>query len=241
MEVEKQKRKEKLKRKKHAVEREKSNQEEKKEELGKIDYFIKLVFLNKMSDNTIMTGYLKVILGCMFSGKTTELIKEYNRHKACDIRSCFVNHSADDRYGSGTSTTKTHSQNSVTNDKSCKNLIDIIKEAKNYDAFFINEGQFFDDLYEAVNYLVNVENKKVYVCGLDGDFQRREFGSILKIIPLCDDVVKLKAICKFCKINDGIFTCRLTSDKEQTVIGTDIYTALCRNCYNLRENPEENV
>ena len=39
-------------------------------------------------------------------------------------------------------------------------------EAKNYDAFFINEGQFFDDLYEAVNYLVNMENKKVYVCGL---------------------------------------------------------------------------
>ena len=64
-----------------------------------------------MSDNTIMTGYLKVILGCMFSGKTTELIKEYNRHKACDIRSCFVNHSADDRYGSGTSTTKTASFN----------------------------------------------------------------------------------------------------------------------------------
>ena len=105
----------------------------------------------------------------------------------------------------------------------------------------INEGQFFDDLYEATNYLVNMENKKVYVCGLDGDFQRREFGSILKIIPLCDEVVKLKAICKFCKINDGIFTCRLSNEKEQTVIGTDIYTALCRNCYNLRKNPEENV
>ena len=194
-----------------------------------------------MSNNTIMTGYLKVILGCMFSGKTTELIKEYNRHKACGIKSCFVNHNADDRYGSGTSTTKTHNQNSVTNDKSCNKLTDILLETANYDAFFINEGQFFDDLYEAVNYLVNVVNKKVYVCGLDGDYQRREFGSILKIIPLCDDVVKLKAICKFCKINDGIFTFRLSNDKEQTVIGTDIYTALCRNCYNLKENPEENV
>ena len=99
-----------------------------------------------MSDNIIMTGYLKVILGCMFSGKTTELIKEYNRHKACGIRSCFVNHSADDRYGSGTTTTITHNQNSITYDKSCKKLTDILWEASNYDAFFINEGQFFDDL-----------------------------------------------------------------------------------------------
>ena len=76
-----------------------------------------------MTDNTIMTGYLKVILGCMFSGKTTELIKEYNRHKACDIRCCFVNHSADDRYGSGTTTTKTHNQASVNNDKSCNTML----------------------------------------------------------------------------------------------------------------------
>ena len=98
-----------------------------------------------------------------------------------------------------------------------------------------------NDLYEAVDYLVNTENKKVYVCGLDGDFQRREFGSILKIIPLCDEVVKLKAICKSCKICDGIFTFRLSNEKEQMLIGTDNYTALCRNCYNFKKNPEENV
>ena len=194
-----------------------------------------------MTDNTIMTGYLKVILGCMFSGKTTELIKEYKRHKACGVRCCFVNHSVDDRYGSGTTTTKTHNQTSINNDKSCKKLTDVLWEAGNYDAFFINEGQFFDDLYEGINYLVNIENKKVYVCGLDGDFQRKEFGSILKIIPLCDDVVKLKAICKSCKIRDGIFTFRLSDEKEQMLVGTDNYTALCRHCYNLRKNPEENV
>ena len=194
-----------------------------------------------MTDNTIMTGYLKVILGCMFSGKTTELIKEYNRHKACDIRCCFVNHNADDRYGSGATITKTHNQNCITNDKSCKKLTDVLWEADKYDAFFINEGQFFDDLYEGVNYLVNMQNKKVYVCGLDGDFQRREFGSILKILPLCDDVVKLKAICKSCKIKDGIFTFRLSDEKEQMLVGTDNYTSLCRYCYNLRKNPEENV
>ena len=86
--------------------------------------------------------------------------------------------------------------------------------------------------------MVNVKNKKIYVCGLDGDFQRREFGSILKILPLCDDVIKLKAICKDCKNRDGIFTFRLSNEKEQTLVGTTNYSALCRNCYNLRKNPE---
>ena len=194
-----------------------------------------------MNNDIIMTGYLKVILGCMFSGKTTELIKEYRRHKACDFRCCFINHSIDDRYGSGTIITKTHNQNSITNDISCKKLTDVLWKADNYDAFFINEGQFFDDLYESINYLVNQQNKKVYVCGLDGDFRRREFGSILKIIPLCDDVIKLKAICKSCKNKDGIFTFRISNEKEQLLLGTDEYMALCRKCYNPNENPEENV
>ena len=89
---------------------------------------------------------------------------------------------------------------------------------------------FLQNLYKAVEWLL-FHNKKVYVCGLDGDFQRKKFGSILDIIPLCDDVVKLKAICKNCKSSDGIFTKRLGKEKKQTIIGTDNYTSLCRNCY----------
>ena len=69
--------------------------------------------------------------------------------------------------------------------------------------------------------------------GLDGDFKRRRFGTILDLIPNCDDVVKLKAICKKCKKNDAIFTHRLTHESEQTLIGVDNYTSYCRHCYNL--------
>jgi thymidine kinase len=197
-----------------------------------------------MNNNNTMTGYLKVIIGCMFSGKTTELIKEYNRHKSCDLRCCFINHNKDDRYGSGMSVTKTHNNQDIRNDKSCNRLREIFScnSAHNdYDVFFINEGQFFDDLYEYVDFLANIHGKKVYVCGLDGDFERKEFGSILKIIPLCDDIVKLKAICKNCKTEEGIFTFRMDDQTKQTVIGTDIYMSLCRCCYNLKTNPEENV
>ena len=84
-----------------------------------------------------------------------------------------------------------------------------------------------------------MHKKSVYVCGLDGDFKRNAFGKdektcdILKLISNCDDVVKLKAICKRCKKRDAIFTHRLSHESEQTVVGCDNYTAYCRHCYNL--------
>ena len=194
--------------------------------------------MNLLKETSRKTGYLKVILGPMFSGKTTELIKIYNSHKACNIKVCAINHCSDTRYHDNK--LSTHDRDMI--DSINLNKLSLISPLLHmYDVFVINEGQFFDDLYEGVNYLVNMHNKKVYVCGLDGDFQRREFGSILKILPLCDDVVKLKAICKSCKIRDGIFTFRLSNEKEQMLVGTDNYTALCRSCYNLRKNPEQNV
>ena len=185
-------------------------------------------------------GYLKVILGSMFSGKTTELIKEYNRHIACGFECCMINHISDTRYGNKSNETSTHNKVVV---KSVKysNLdnfftskdVDIQKIIQNTKVWFINEGQFFPDLYKWIDHLVNKKNCKVYVCGLDGDFERRKFGSILDIIPLCDDLIKLKAICQECK-KDGIFTHRLTDEITQTVIGSDNYISLCRVCYNSR-------
>jgi len=182
-------------------------------------------------------GYLKIILGPMTSGKTTELIKEYNRHLAGGFKCCFINHSVDDRYGSGITTTSTHNKSIVKNTFSCSKLDYLMLDEDNrispYDVFFVNEGQFFPDLEFYINYLVNRKKKKVYVCGLDGDFKRERFGTLLNIIPICDDIIKLKALCIQCKKSEAIFTFRLTNDKEQTVVGgTESYCALCRNCYN---------
>jgi thymidine kinase len=95
----------------------------------------------------------------------------------------------------------------------------------------INEGQFFPDLYEAVVDMLN-NKKKVYVCGLDGDFERKKFGSILDLIPLCDKVTKLTSLCSVCKDGTpGIFSMRLTCNKEQTLVGSKNYTPVCRMCY----------
>jgi len=124
------------------------------------------------------TGYLKIILGSMFAGKTTEIIKEYNKHISCGFKCCIINHSIDNRYGTDNTTMATHN-NKVVECKSCITLSEIFgdnygnKIVDDYDVFFINEGQFFEDLYVCVDTIVNKKIKKVYVCGLDGDYKKK--------------------------------------------------------------------
>jgi thymidine kinase len=104
---------------------------------------------------------------------------------------------------------------------------------KNIEVILINEGQFFDDLYEFVERYIQ-ENKQIYVCGLDGDFEKKKFGQILDIIPLSDKVTKLTSLCGICKNGTkAIFSKRLTHETKQTVIGIDNYIPVCRKCYNI--------
>jgi len=187
-----------------------------------------------LKSNAEKTGYLEVILGPMFSGKTTELMRIYNRYIECDISCVVVNHKNDQERWNDKGEMATH------NGARCpcvyvNKLAEILQIVDKYDIFLINEGQFFEDLYDIVNILVNMHKKKLYICGLDGDFKRRKFGKILDIIPLSDNVRKLKAICKKCKKREAIFTHRLNSkSNNQVVIGDcNMYTSLCRCCYNL--------
>ena len=84
---------------------------------------------------------------------------------------------------------------------------------------------------------VNEYNKSVYVFGLDGDSKRQPFGDILKLVPQCDEIIKLKALCVLCKDGTyGLFTHRLSSENTQIVIGSDNYISLCRFHYNRLNN-----
>mgnify|MGYP003644223821 CR=1 FL=1 len=178
-----------------------------------------------------MAGYLELILGCMFSGKTTKLLEIYNMYSICDVSCCVINSSLDKRYSN---------TNLVTHDK--KSIPCIFVEKLNsittpdvldkYNVFLINEGQFFTDLYDSVIELVCKHHKKVYICGLDGDFQREKYGQILDLIPKSDKFFKLYAICKICK--DGTSACfskRITNENTQTIIGSNNYIPVCRKCY----------
>ena len=180
-------------------------------------------------------AYLELILGCMYAGKTTRLVEIYKQFKFCNIPVTVINHSIDDRYDANLMSThdkimipciKTHDLTSVWNTNWESNM-----ELQTADVIIINEGQFFDDLYDIVESMLKC-GKKVYVGGLDGDFERRKFGQILDLIPLCDKVTKLTSLCSICKNGTpGIFSKRISLETEQTVVGSDNYIPVCRACY----------
>ena len=192
-----------------------------------------------------MVGYLELFIGPMFSGKTSKLLEIYKQNIFCKIPIIVINHSSDIRY---------HKTDLSTHDKimipcvQTTHLLDIwnydnledpidedlmnihfqFREAK---VVLINEGQFFPDLIQCIEELLK-ENKKIFICGLDGDFERKKFGNILDLIPLCDKVTKMTSLCGICKDGTpGIFSLRLTNDKEQFLIGSDNYIPVCRKCY----------
>ena len=176
-------------------------------------------------------GRLEIIIGNMFSGKSTELIRRINREKSIKKKILVINFSGDNRYSSNS--VVTHDQTKI-NCLKLNKLNDLNKEfVKNYDSFFIDEGQFFPDLYDFVLELVDRYRKHVVVSGLDGDANRTQFGDIIKLIPICDSVHKLTAYCNKC--NDGTvapFTKKITNDTTLIDIGgSDKYIPVCRYHY----------
>ena len=190
-------------------------------------------------------GYLELFIGPMFSGKSTRLVDIYKQCKFCNIPITVINHTIDNRYDD--ELLSTHDQVKIPclqacelNDIWTKNGYEKTGEKKDLwahnavresDVILINEGQFFHDLYDVVVDML-AHKKKIYICGLDGDFERKKFGQILDLIPLCDKVTKLTSLCSQCKDGTpGIFSMRLTNEKQQTLVGSDNYIPVCRKCY----------
>ena len=174
-------------------------------------------------------SYLEIILGGMYAGKTSRLVEIYKQCIFCSIPVIVINHEIDNRYD--TEMLSTHDNIKIPCIKTDK-LLNLNIRA--YDVVLINEAQFFNDLYEFVwSLLTHDTNKKIYVCGLDGDFERKKFGQILDLVPLCDKVSKLTSLCSICKNGTpGIFSKRISREMEQTVVGSDNYIPVCRKCYN---------
>jgi thymidine kinase len=191
------------------------------------------------------TGLLEIFVGPMFSGKTSKLLEIYKQCNFCNIPVCVINHSDDDRYHETLMSTHDKDMIPCIQTNSISRLWDHSNLEQSYDSIcdkhmqlhtaeviLINEAQFFDDLYECVVSMLNA-NKKVYISGLDGDFERKKFGQILDLIPLCDKITKLKSLCSLCKNGtNGIFSLRLSKERQQTLIGSNNYIPVCRSCYN---------
>ena len=179
-----------------------------------------------------MNTILKIILGPMFSGKSTELIRLIREYRFIEAKIMVIKHSLDDtRYEKAKLCTHDHQTEECI---STNNLFELQKSDsyKEAQVIFIEEAQFFKNLFNFVNKILK-ENKSFIIAGLDGDFKREPFGDILKLIPLAEKVIKLNALCKFCK--DGTeapFTKRLiNADIQQLVGGADSYAAVCRKHY----------
>ena len=187
-----------------------------------------------MTQSTAIIGYLEIIVGPMFSGKTTKILDVYKQCRFCNIPVSIINHSSDTRY---------HDTLLSSHDKVFAPCFQTVllsdiwtnnETVRNSDVILINEGQFFNDLYEIVCEML-MNNKKIYICGLDGDFERKKFGQILDLIPMCDKITKLSSLCSKCKDGTaGIFSKRLTDETNQTVVGSDNYIPVCRKCYDIK-------
>jgi thymidine kinase len=179
-------------------------------------------------------GYLELILGSMFSGKTSYLLEVYKKCMFCNIPVAVINYAADNRYTTD-AMLSTHDKQMIpcilanTIRDAIKDNTDTIHRAE---TILINEGQFFSDIETEVKRLVEGENKRVYICGLDGDFERKPIGSLLQLVPFSDNVLKLKSLCSLCRDGTpGVFSFRTTNEKNQVVIGSSNYIPLCRGCY----------
>ena len=173
---------------------------------------------------------LKLILGCMYSGKTTEILRIVNSLKHIDEVPLIIKTVIDDRYSKDKISTHNKQEYDCI---SVNNLYEVKNITNNY--IIIEEAQFFKDLLLFVIDHVEIKGKNVIVVGLDGDSDRENFGEIHKLIPLCDDIIKLKAYCSRCKDGTlGIFSKRVSDLKGKVLVGSEgDYIAVCRKCYLL--------
>eukprot|EP00118_Oscarella_pearsei_P026207 m.309607 g.309607 ORF g.309607 m.309607 type:complete len:274 (+) comp47071_c0_seq1:273-1094(+) len=173
------------------------------------------------------SGQIQLILGPMFSGKTTELLRRIKRYAIANHSCVMIKYDKDKRYAENN--ISTHDKQ-VRSALSCARLFDLKSQVLKYEVVGIDEAQFFPDIVDFCEELAD-SGRTVIVAALDGTFQRKPFGSILDIIPLAESVVKLSAVCMNC-FQDASFSKRLTAETQIEVIGgSDKYMAVCRECY----------
>ena len=182
-----------------------------------------------------MSGFLKLIIGPMFAGKTTELIELYyfyeNKNTLC------INHLLDNRYGENTLCSHDNISVPCLSRSTLAGFYDPMdkdyEKMSSANIILINEGQFFPDLFSVVTQLLT-DGKTVYIAGLDGDFLQTPIGDILLLVPYCDEIVKKRATCH-CGY-PAIFSERLCNDNTQILVGISNYRPSCRNCYINQKN-----
>jgi thymidine kinase len=173
-------------------------------------------------------GWIEVISGSMFSGKTEELIRRLRRAQIANLRVGIFKPITDDRY---------HRDNIVSHDENSIPSIpvpdakSIQEQASTVDVVGIDEAQFFDEQLPQVCNLLALQGTRVIVAGLDMDYLGKPFGQIPVLLSMAEYITKLHAICMQCG-NIANYSYRKTGNAALLLIGDkDLYEPRCRNCY----------
>ncbi|TKT89603.1 thymidine kinase [Dyadobacter frigoris] len=179
------------------------------------------------------TGWIEVICGSMFSGKTEELIRRLNRAKIARQRIQIFKPALDKRYH--VENIVSHNENSV--EATPVDLSsEIIALSANAEVIGLDETQFFDESIVSVCDALANAGKRVIIAGLDLDYLGKPFGCMPQLMAIAEYVTKVHAICMVCG-EVASHSYRLSSSNERVLLGeTDLYEARCRRCFNLGED-----
>ena len=187
------------------------------------------MFLEQFPADGRQNGWIEVVCGSMFSGKTEELIRRIRRAQFANQKLLLFKPIVDDRYSE--EAVVSHQGSSLkaipVNDSA-----EILKIWKDEKVVAIDEAQFFDDgLVEVCNLLAK-KGVRVVLAGLDMDYKGIPFGPMPKLLAIAEYVTKVHAICVSCG-NLAQFSHRTAAETEQVLVGAiEKYKPLCRACFN---------
>lgn len=177
-------------------------------------------------------GWIEVISGCMFSGKTEELIRRLKRSMLAKQEVRIFKPSIDTRYD--IENVVSHNQNAIQSTP-VQNSKEIILAAVDCEVIGIDEAQFFDEsLPEVCNFLANL-GKRVIIAGLDMDYTGKPFQVMAELHAIAEFVTKVHAICMQCG-SVASYSYRLGSETGTVLLGEkDHYEARCRQCFQEKD------
>jgi len=176
------------------------------------------------------SGWIEVVTGCMFSGKTEELIRRMRRATIANQNVRIFKPTRDDRYSDDKVVSHDATEIVSIPVLSSKEILSHIEEAQ---VVGVDEAQFFDqDLVKICEQLA-LDGIRVIVAGLDLDFKGRPFGPMPYLLAVAEYVTKVHAICPHCG-NLATHSYRLTPEQSTVLIGEkDLYEPRCRTCYSM--------
>ncbi len=187
------------------------------------------MFLEKDTNSESRTGWIEVVCGSMFSGKTEELIRRLNRARIAKQKVQIFKPQIDKRYSD--ENVVSHDANAVASIP-VQSASQILFYSNEYDVVGIDEAQFFDDELAGVCEKLANAGVRVIVAGLDMDFQGKPFGPIPTLLARAEYVTKVHAICMQCG-NLAQYSHRKVEGSKLVMLGeTESYEPLCRKCYN---------